>query len=296
MFQKIYNLVFSDQQREYQRQAYAALSLWESYRGWLLIIFSLSWLISIFIFEMSLWSVLFLAPWYALLLYLAYQGRAGAMVLLIVFWLMEKLNNLAYWFFDYYKLAAVLVLGIIFLPLAFNALKIELSRTRSEEPISSKKSSKVFLVVSLLLIFWLLALGFYHYYPFWSARRALVLENKDKQTKVMNRDFNFSFMLNDNCQVDGETLNHLIDDSIWAGKLKCRQNGDLALIILAADYALVGGEQELEGFEGVYTYDQDKSWNIIIVKPFSGEKLLIGGNEYNKGLRDQILDTIKPVK
>ena len=170
MFKKIYNLVFSAKQLDYQRQAYAALSFWESYRGWLALVFIISWAVSIWIFALDLRSVLFLAPVYGLIVYLSYTGRAGAMVLLLVFWLLEKFNNLHYLFFDYYKLAIVVILGLIFFPLAFNALKVEFSPSAlglgAEGRVSKHRREKVFLVSLLLLLSWLITFLAYHYYPF----------------------------------------------------------------------------------------------------------------------------------
>lgn len=292
MVKKIYNLIFSTKERSYQQEAYAALGFRESYRGWLVIVFSISWLVSIWMFQIGLWSIIFLAPFYALLLFLAYEGRTGAMILLIVFWLIEKINNFPYLFFDYYKLIIVIILGLIFLPVAFNALKIEFVRGVKESAGKNKKIFKLIMAGLSLMAFWLAGWLIYHYYPFIQHRGYFALEHKEGQTMIKNKNFKISFAVTDACRLDSDVLNHLIDYSLWAGQLRCQKSGDFTMFIVSEGQASPDWEL-IDGFDGIYSYDRGKMWNIIITPENSQEKLVIGGYDYNKNFKEQILSSIK---
>lgn len=294
MFKKIYNRIFGEKSRAYQVEAYEALSFRESYRGWLILVFVFSWLITSLLIQTSWWSVIFMAPFYALLLYAAYQGSSASIIMLMVFWLMEKFNNFAYLFLDYYKLIIVLILGLIFFPLAFNALRVEYAREKMKTDRPPKKLWHVFVGIIILVFAWLISLVLYYYLPFAKARASFRSEQLAEQSVISNSQFGFNFKLNDHCQIKSDILNHLADDSVWAGNLLCQKNGELTMFVLA-DQVADEAWQKVENMENVYTYDQGKMWDIIIYNPVQEEVLVIGGWDNNLEIKQEILANFKNI-
>ncbi|PWB38390.1 MAG: hypothetical protein C3F02_03485 [Parcubacteria group bacterium] len=292
MIRKIYNLFFSPKQLAYQCEAYDSLSFWEAYRGRLIVVFIFSWIISIFIFKIETLSIILLTPLYGFFLILIWAGKKGAIIMLLVFWLIEKINNLPYLIIEGYKFVIVLALGFVFFPLALRTLEVEYGKKNGLEPLKKKSVRGLVCFLLALVLICLSSILGYSYYSFAKARMSFYLENQSKQTIVNNTDFGVSFSLDDICRIDSDILNHLIDDSLWAGELHCQKSKELTVFIVTDDQ-VDHDWQTVAALEGIYTYDRGAMWNIIIAKPESDQKLVIGGYDYNKNSQEQILNNIK---